>query len=70
MRKLVGRNARRMRVLRGLTHEQLSEQTGLTQQYISGLEQGRRNPTILTLFDLAQALKTTPAALITPEDRE
>ncbi|WP_421937304.1 helix-turn-helix domain-containing protein [Phenylobacterium sp.] len=70
MRKLVGRNARRMRVLCGLTQEQLSEQTGLTQQYISGLEQGRRNPTILTLFDLAQALRTTPAALITPEEVE
>ena len=68
MRKLVGGNTRRLRVARGVTQERLSELSGLTQQYISGLEQGRRNPTILTLFELAQALKTTPAALITPSD--
>jgi transcriptional regulator with XRE-family HTH domain len=68
MRKLVGGNTRRFRVARGLTQERLSELSGLTQQYISGLEQGRRNPTILTLFELAQALKTTPATLITPSD--
>jgi transcriptional regulator with XRE-family HTH domain len=65
MRRLVGENARKARVSRGLTQEQLSEQTGLSQQYISGLEQGRRNPTILTLHQLALALGTTPASLIT-----
>jgi transcriptional regulator with XRE-family HTH domain len=66
MRRLVGRNARHFRLARGLTQEQLSERSGLTQQYISGLEQGRRNPTLLTLFEIAEALGTTPAALITP----
>ena len=65
MRRLVGENARKLRLSRDLTQEQLSELTGLTQQYISGLEQGRRNPTVLTLHQLAQALGTTPAALIT-----
>lgn len=65
MRRLVGENARRLRVSLGMTQEQLSELTGLTQQYISGLERGRRNPTILTLHQLAQVLGTTPAALIT-----
>lgn len=66
MRRLVGQNARQIRLARGLTQEQLSERSGLTQQYISGLEQGRRNPTVVTLFELAQALGTTPAELITP----
>jgi transcriptional regulator with XRE-family HTH domain len=64
MRRLVGENARAQRLSRGLTQEQLAEATGLSQQYISGLEQGQRNPTILTLLALAQALGTTPAALI------
>lgn len=50
-----------------MTQEQLSEASGLTQQYISGLEQGLRNPTVLTLLALAHALGTTPAALITPD---
>jgi len=68
MRRLVGRNALHFRRLRGLTQEQLSEKTGLTQQYLSGLEQGRRNPTVVTLYDLAQALGVSPADLITPRN--
>jgi transcriptional regulator with XRE-family HTH domain len=39
-----------------LTQEQLAERSGFSQQYISGLEQGRRNPTIVTLYELALAL--------------
>jgi transcriptional regulator with XRE-family HTH domain len=66
MRKLVGRNVRRLRLARGLTQERLSEISGFTQQYISGLEQGRRNPTVVTLFELAQALGAKPVDLIDP----
>lgn len=56
MRKLVGRNALRLRHAIGLTQEELAERSGLSQQYISGLESGKRNPTVLTLFELATAL--------------
>jgi transcriptional regulator with XRE-family HTH domain len=56
MRKLVGRNVKRIRQEKGLTQEQLAEQSGFSQQYISGLEQGRRNPTIVTLYEIALAL--------------
>ncbi len=34
------------------------EQSGFSQQYISNLERGRRNPTIVSLYELAQALGT------------
>lgn len=68
MRRLVGRNVRRIRAERGLTQEQLAEMTGFSQQYVSGLEQGHRNPTVVTLFELAQALGVTPAELITSDD--
>jgi transcriptional regulator with XRE-family HTH domain len=66
MRKLVGRNVRAVRQARGMTQEQLAEESGFSQQYISDLERGRRNPTVVTLHDLAQALGSTPVALITP----
>jgi transcriptional regulator with XRE-family HTH domain len=56
MRKLVGQNVRRFRLKRGLTQEQFAERSGFSQQYISGLERGQRNPTIVTLYELAQAL--------------
>lgn len=50
-----------------MTQEQLAERSGFSQQYISGLERGARNPTIVSLFELAQALDTTPVTLITSE---
>ena len=66
MRKLVGRNVRAIRQARGMTQEQLAEKSGFSQQYISDLERGRRNPTVVTLHDLAQALGSTPIELIMP----
>jgi transcriptional regulator with XRE-family HTH domain len=67
MRKLVGRNVRRLRLESGLTQEAFAERSGLSQQYISGLEGGSRNPTVVTLHELANALGVAPADLITPE---
>ncbi|BCG76024.1 transcriptional regulator [Mesorhizobium sp. 113-1-2] len=67
MRKLVGRNARRIRETAGLTQEQLAEISGFSQQYISGLEKGKRNPTIVTLYELAQALRVSHIDLVRPD---
>jgi transcriptional regulator with XRE-family HTH domain len=66
MRKLVGRNVRRIRQKKGLTQEQLAEISGFSQQYISGLEQGRRNPTVVTLYELASALGVSHIELVRP----
>jgi transcriptional regulator with XRE-family HTH domain len=66
MRKLVGRNVRAVRLARGMTQEQLADESGFSQQYISDLERGRRNPTIVSLYELAQALHSTPVELLTP----
>ena len=66
MRKLVGRNVRVARVERGMTQERLADVSGFSQQYISDLERGRRNPTIVSLYELAQALSVTPIELLTP----
>lgn len=66
MRKLVGRNVRRVRTERGLTQEQFAERSGFSQQYISDLERGRRNPTIVSLYELAVALEVSPVALLMP----
>jgi transcriptional regulator with XRE-family HTH domain len=64
MRKLVGINLRRARTARGLTQEELAEQSGFSQQYISELENGRRNPTIVSIYELAQALGVTHEQLV------
>jgi transcriptional regulator with XRE-family HTH domain len=57
LRALVGSNLLRLRIRRKLTQDQLSERTGCTQAYISSLERGGRNPTVLTLQAFATALK-------------
>ena len=66
MRKLVGENIRRIRQKKGLTQEQFADLAGFSQQYISGLEQGRRNPTVITLYELAVALGVSHIDLVRP----
>ena len=68
MRKLVGRNFGKLRKAKGFTQERFSEASGFTQQYISGLERGRRNPTIVTLYELASALGVSHIDLVVPDD--
>ncbi|OAN99992.1 transcriptional regulator [Sphingomonadales bacterium EhC05] len=66
MRKLVGDNVCRIRKEKELTQEQLSELSGLSQQYISDLERGKRNPTIVTIYELAMAMKVGHLELLSP----
>jgi transcriptional regulator with XRE-family HTH domain len=68
MRKLVGRNVKRIRQEKGLTQEQLADLSGFSQQYISGLEQGRRNPTVVSHYELATALGVSHMELVCPSE--
>jgi transcriptional regulator with XRE-family HTH domain len=66
MRRMVAQNVKRIRLEKGLTQEQFSEISGFSQQYVSGLETGRRNPTIVTLYELAKALGVSHIDLLQP----
>lgn len=68
MRRLVGLNFAKLRKDKGFTQERFAETSGFTQQYVSDLERGRRNPTVVTLFHLASALGVTPADLVAELD--
>lgn len=70
MRRLVGTNVRRLRLARELTQERFAELSGLSQQYISDLERGRRNPTVVTLHEIATALNVQPVDLLSPSSGE
>ncbi|WP_406701428.1 helix-turn-helix domain-containing protein [Sphingomonas caeni] len=69
MRKLVGANVARIRRERGLTQEALAELCGLSQQYLSGLERGQRNPTIVTIYEIAMALGVSHIELVQPDQQ-
>lgn len=70
MRRLVGRNLARLRKEKGLTQEQLEERSGFSQQYLSGLERGLRNPTVVSLYQIAQALGVSHVELVKPDGEE
>ena len=67
MRKLVGRNFARLRKKKGLTQEDVETRSGFSQQYLSGLERGQRNPTVITLYELSQALGVSHLELLKPD---
>jgi len=56
VRLMVGRNVKRLRIAAGLTQAALAERMGVDRAYVSGLELGQRNPTIVTLWHITKAL--------------
>jgi len=61
MRRLVGRNAKKIRLAKGLTQEEFAERSGFSQQY---------NPTVVSLYELAQALGVTHMELVQPDRKD
>ncbi|MFN2286104.1 MAG: helix-turn-helix domain-containing protein [Anaerolineae bacterium] len=49
----------------GLSQEELAALSKLDRTYISGIERGVRNPTLLTIYRLATALEIGPEAFFT-----
>lgn len=70
MRKLVGRNFARLRKASGMSQEQVAERANLSQQYISGIENGKRNPTVETLYAIAQAFGVSHVELVKPDEQD
>lgn len=63
-RAVVGSNVRRARNSVGLTQEQLALEAKIDLTYVGGIERGKRNPSVVILARIADALKTTPADLL------
>lgn len=62
VRHLVGRNVKRLRVAAGISQAKLAERMGIDRAYVSGLELGQRNPTVVTLWHLGKALDVKPVS--------
>lgn len=58
-----GDNVRSRRVAQDLSQEQLAERADLDRTYISGVERGIRNLSILSAARIAKALKTSTSEL-------
>jgi transcriptional regulator with XRE-family HTH domain len=56
VRKRVGLNVQNRRRALGLSQEDLAHRARMHQTYLSGIEGGKRNPSLLVLARLADAL--------------
>jgi transcriptional regulator with XRE-family HTH domain len=64
VRRRVGINLKKFRKERGLSQEELAFACGLHRTYISGVERGIRNPTVLVLEQIAVALDESSSRLL------
>jgi transcriptional regulator with XRE-family HTH domain len=64
VRRRVGLNVKRFRAERGLSQEELAFECGLHRTYVSGVERGVRNPTVVVLEKIAKALKVATSLLL------
>lgn len=60
----LSRNLRQLRQDKGLSQEQFAFEAKIHRTYISDLERGARNPTIMILEKLAKALGVSASQLI------
>jgi transcriptional regulator with XRE-family HTH domain len=64
LRPLFGRAVRKRRLALGLTQETVAELSGLHRTYLSDVERGARNPSLIIIARIARALDTTPSRLL------
>lgn len=56
IRQKFGKRVRKLRLDRGLSQEELAHEAGSNRTYISDVERGRRNPSIIVVERIAIAL--------------
>lgn len=56
VRKRIGLNVQALRKKEGLSQEEVAHRAAIHQTYLSGVERGKRNPSILVLQRIAEAL--------------
>ncbi len=67
--EVFGRRLRELRQKRGVTQEQLSASTGLTEGYISNMERGLKVPSLTTILRIAVALGCKVTELVSVFDK-
>lgn len=61
---VVGGNVKALRLKRGLSQEQLAFAAEIDLTYLGGIERGKRNPSLLVISRIADALAIRPAELL------
>jgi transcriptional regulator with XRE-family HTH domain len=64
-RAILGRNVRRLRQQKRLTQEELAFEAKIDLTYMGGIERGKRNPSLLVMVRIADALSVPLPRLLT-----
>jgi transcriptional regulator with XRE-family HTH domain len=67
--KAFGQVIKLMREEQGLSQQELADYAELDRSYISDMERGRYNPTLRSIYKLAEILKIKPNKLIEKVDK-
>lgn len=63
IRERFGRNVKSLREAATISQDEFADMVGVHRTYMSGIERGKRAPTIIVVEKLALALKVDPGAL-------
>ncbi|MBA4174684.1 MAG: XRE family transcriptional regulator [Hyphomonas sp.] len=64
VRRRLGLNLKKLREEQGFSQESFADHCGLHRTYISGIERGVRNPTVVILDKIAKGLKVPAGQLL------
>jgi transcriptional regulator with XRE-family HTH domain len=64
IRKAFGANVRVYRLAAGLSQEAVAARMGVDRAYVSAIERGLQNVTLLTILQVAESLNVRPADLL------
>lgn len=57
-------NLKRIRLEKGVTQSKLADELGVDRSFVSNIEKGKTNPTLLTITKLAKALDVSASELL------
>ena len=64
LRAILGKNVRRYRQQKKLTQEELAFEAKIDLTYLGGIERGKRNPSLLVIGRIANALSVSIGKLV------
>lgn len=69
VRQVFGTNVRRLRLEKGMSQEDFGFAAGIDRTYVSGVERGIRNPSLLLAQKFARGLSVELSELLRPGER-
>ena len=67
--KQFGKRVRQLRLVRGLSQEELASKVSVHRTYLGSIERGERNPSLKNIAAIAEALGVSLSQLFSFEDR-